>query len=95
MEVQYGLLSLLLLLGWMIACVASTNQRRGEAAVAVVTLLALGVVNSSSLDDGSFWFFMVTLAASTREIATFRTANARHVRGSAGPSAPTGAPPCT
>lgn len=95
MEVQYGLLSLLLLWGWMIASVAGTKQRRGEAAVAVVTLLALGVVSSSSLDDGSFWFFMVTLAASTRGIATLRTADARHVRGSTGPSAPTGAPLCT
>lgn len=64
--VQYGLPSLLLVLGWMIACIASTSEPRGEAVVAVIALLALGVVNSSSLDDAAFWLFIATLAASTR-----------------------------
>ncbi len=66
MLVQYGLLSLLLVLGCMVACVAGTPQPRGEALVAVATILALGVVNSSSLDDASFWLFFTTLTVLAR-----------------------------
>ena len=66
MLVQYGVLSLVLVLGWMAACIASTSQSRGEAVVAVVAFLALGLVNSSSLDDASFWLFAATLAVFSR-----------------------------
>lgn len=64
--VQYGAITLVLLLGWMIACAVARSGARDEAVLAVGTLLVLGVVNSSSLDDSSFWMFLITLAAASR-----------------------------
>ena len=74
--VQYGALSLLLFFGWMIACAATRSGARDETALAAATLLVLGIVNSSSLDDASFWMFVITLAIASRtqKVSTVKSA---------------------
>ncbi len=64
--VQYGAISLLLLLGWLITCAFTRSGARDETALAAATLLVLGTVNSSSLGDASFWMFVITLAVASR-----------------------------
>lgn len=74
--VQYGLISLVLLLGFLVACLltgtgSGTGRRTwDERVIAVAALLVLGIVDSSSLDDAGFWLFVITLAAATRVPAT-------------------------
>jgi teichuronic acid biosynthesis protein TuaE len=64
--VQYGAPSLVLLFAWMIACVVAESGARTVTGPAVVTLLVLGLVDSSLLDDASLWLFVLTLAMTSR-----------------------------
>lgn len=64
--VQYGALSLVLFLGWLVACAVARTGAREDAVVAVLAILALGVIDSSLLDDASLWLFLLTLSAASR-----------------------------
>lgn len=64
--VQYGVVSLVLLIGWMVVCVVANRAARDETALAVAAMLVLGLVDSSSLDAPSTWAFVITLAAVAR-----------------------------
>lgn len=64
--VQYGFMTLLLFLGWIIACLVSVGRGRPEAWLGAVVLVVVGMIDSSLLDDSSMWAFVITLAALTR-----------------------------
>lgn len=66
--VQYGALSLLLFLSWMVACVVTRSGAHVEIGPAVVTLLGVGLIDSSLLDDASLWLFVLTLATASRTV---------------------------
>lgn len=64
--VQYGIVSLVLVLGWLCACAVAGKSMTGGLLTPVVVFLALGVVDSSSLDSPSTWAFVLTLAVASR-----------------------------
>lgn len=64
--VQYGALSLVIILGWMIACAFPRAGVVHEMRPAVVTLLVLGIVDSSLLDDAQMWLFVLAMAMASR-----------------------------
>lgn len=64
--VQYGALSLVLLVGWMIACCVARSGARTEIWPAVVAMLVLGLADSSLLDDAQLWLMVLTLAMASR-----------------------------
>jgi hypothetical protein len=71
--VQYGALTLVLLLTWLCACALAPSSSRADAAPAVVALLLLGCIDSSFLDASALWIFVVTLAVASRSELNGRT----------------------
>lgn len=64
--VQYGAPSLLLLLGWLLACAVRRSGERDVAGLGAMAILLLGVVDSSFLDAATLWLSVLTLAVVSR-----------------------------
>lgn len=64
--VQYGVPSLLLLLGWLLSCAVRRSGERDVAALGALAILLLGVVDSSFLDAPTLWLSVLTLAVVSR-----------------------------
>lgn len=68
--VQYGLVSLVLLVGWLGACAVAGRSLPGGLSLAVGAFLVLGIVDSSSLDAPTTWAYVLTLAVASRTSST-------------------------
>lgn len=64
--VQYGAASLLLFIGWLVACAVARSWARDLTGLAAMAILLLGVVDSSFLDTATLWLSVLTLAAASR-----------------------------
>lgn len=64
--VQYGVVSLALVLGWLCACALAGRSVPGGLSVAAGAFLVLGLVDSSSLDAPATWAFVLTMAVASR-----------------------------
>lgn len=64
--VQYGVVSLALMFGWLYACAVAGRSVPGGLSVAAGALVVLGLVDSSSLDAPTTWAFVLTMAVASR-----------------------------
>lgn len=64
--VQYGALSLLLVVGWLVAAALRRSRARYVTVIGAAAILLLGVVDSSFLDTSTLWLSVLTLAVASR-----------------------------